>query len=264
MANLHIIGNASSSPPALGACSSYLVVDGGTRLLLDCGPGAVPQLMAVASPYDLDAIVISHMHTDHFLDLLTLNMALLSGKEAGVAYPKLPIPLILPPGALETLDGCFAALARGVTGTLASRWRESYAAREHDGGETVEVGPLRITFVGPMKHATTCYGVRVQSSTGVLGYTGDTAYCEAAVAVGKDADLLLSECTLMEFDAPRSATHLSAPELGRIAREAGCKHVLATHISRQDDDWRAGLAARIRSEFAGEVTVVRNGDGFRF
>ncbi len=260
-ATLQIIGNGTPAPGADGACSSYLVRTGQAQLLLDCGPGSLPKLRAATSVRDLSCIVLSHLHTDHFVDILAMNVALRSAEHGRGGPSERPIPLLVPPGGLATIEACFAALGVGVSGTLASRWRESFAAREYDPAETVTVGDLTVRFVGPTKHATICYGTRVEHEGSVLGYTGDTAFCEAAIEVGRDADYLLSECTLLEA-GPSSATHLCAAELGQVARSSGCHHLHVTHIPRQDPQYRAELEARIRMEYSGPLTIVSLGDTF--
>jgi len=73
-ATLSIIGNSAGIPAPGGACSAYLVQTPATKLLLDCGPGALPRLRTQLRMREIDGIVISHMHTDHFLDLLALNV----------------------------------------------------------------------------------------------------------------------------------------------------------------------------------------------
>src|SRR4029077_6322872 len=71
---LHVLGCAPASGNPGEACSGYLVSAGGSRILLDCGPGVLSSLLARdAAP--LDAIVLSHLHYDHVADLIPLGFA---------------------------------------------------------------------------------------------------------------------------------------------------------------------------------------------
>ena len=71
MMRLEVLGSWAGSPGANGACSGYLLADGDTKILFDCGPGVVPVLQEHVEPDDVSAVFISHMHADHSLDLLT-------------------------------------------------------------------------------------------------------------------------------------------------------------------------------------------------
>ena len=71
MMRLEVLGSWAGSPGAGSACSGYLLADGDTKILFDCGPGAVPVLQEHVEPDSVSAIFISHMHADHSLDLLT-------------------------------------------------------------------------------------------------------------------------------------------------------------------------------------------------
>ena len=262
---LDIAGNAGAAPGAGGACAGYLLRAQETTVLLDCGPGVVPHLRALLDTRAIDAIVISHMHADHWTDLLTLNVALRLEGFTGEAFapPTRRIPVWLPPGGAETVDTVFRALANNIRGSNAALYAEALELHEYDPGATTQIGAARIDFVGPTKHNALCYGMRVELGGLTLGYTGDTAYCPEAIAVGQNADVFLAECSLMER-GPLSETHLSAPELSVTAREARCKRLIATHFMRHDEAWRAALAERLRSAYAGPVDLVRPGDSFAF
>jgi ribonuclease BN (tRNA processing enzyme) len=70
---LTVLGRSPASPNPGEACAGYLVEGGGARLLVDIGPGVVSQLVRRHHPDELDAVVVSHMHADHVLDLVTLR-----------------------------------------------------------------------------------------------------------------------------------------------------------------------------------------------
>jgi ribonuclease BN (tRNA processing enzyme) len=264
MATLTILGTASAAPPAGGACSAYLVSTPSANVLLDIGPGSLPQLRAAVDVHDLDAIVISHMHTDHFLDLLALNVARLTQpgmRMAGGAPWRLPV--YLPPGGRATVEACFAALQVNVSGTMSARYGEHLELIEYDPAATLRVADLAISFVGPTKHSQLDYGIRVATSRGsILGYTGDTAYCDAAIEVGRRADLFLAESTLAE-PGPASETHTCAAELAAMAEAARPGQLVATHFLSHDEAYLGAIEERLR-DVSMPRTLARIGATFDF
>jgi len=254
---LSIAGDSGGAPLAGGACAGYLLRGEGTSILLDCGPGTVPNVRSCLDTRMLDGIVISHMHSDHWTDLIALNIAL--RMEEFTTEPKAParrIPVWLPPGGAETAEAVFRALTVNVRGSSADSFRETLDLHEYDPDTTIRIGAARVTFVGPTKHSTLCYGMRVELGGLTIGYTGDTAYCPEAIAVGQDTDVFLAECSLLER-GPLSETHISAAELGEVAALARCKRLIATHFLRGDEPWRAALIERLRRAYAGPLNLVR-------
>lgn len=254
---LAIAGDSGGAPLAGGACAGYLLRGQGTNILLDCGPGTVPNVRSFLDTRTLDGIVISHMHSDHWTDLIALNIALRMEEFVDTPRPPArPIPVWLPPGGAETAEAVFRALTVNVRGSSATSFRETLDLREYDPDKTFHIGAARVTFVGPTKHSTLCYGIRVELGGLTIGYTGDTAYCPEAIAVGQDADVFLAECSLLE-PGPLSDTHISAAELGETAALARCKRLIATHFLRSDEPWRAALIERLRRAYAGPLDLVR-------
>ena len=97
---LHVLGCAPASGNPGEACSGYLVTAGGSRVLLDCGPGVLSSWLARdAAP--LDAIVLSHLHFDHVADLIPLGYAHTFGLAGDWKAPALHAP----PGGVERLTG---------------------------------------------------------------------------------------------------------------------------------------------------------------
>ncbi len=126
---LEILGNWAGSPGAAGACAGYLVTEGNTKLLLDCGPGVVPSLQRNHRCADLSGIVISHMHTDHSLDLLTLAYRLIRFSwrfEVAGEGEKRRIPLFLPPGGRAVLAHLVAAFGRPGSEKMADPFASAF------------------------------------------------------------------------------------------------------------------------------------------
>ena len=118
-----VLGKSPSWQDADGACSGYLVEEDGVHLLLDCGNGVFAKLRRFVDYVDVDAVVISHLHADHFLDLVPFSYALTYaprqqpvpvGGWPGTDNPARPT-LHAPPGARRAVPP--RASARGATRT---------------------------------------------------------------------------------------------------------------------------------------------------
>jgi len=268
---LRILGSSGGCPGPGRACSGYLVGDEHTRLLLDCGPGVVSVLRSVEDYARIDGIILSHMHPDHYLDLVPysygLMMDLVSSGEGE------PIPLYLPPGGSATLGSLDVALGHagwelpddGRFGpgcpALARRFRESggllqaiFAVREYLPGDEFELGGFRLSF-HPVDHTVEAFGMRVRCGGGVLAYSGDTRAFPGLVEMADGADILLCDSTVSRSDNTTFGGHMSAAEAGRVAEEAGVKRLILTHVYGEGQ--RRELLRREASGcFAGPVEVA--------
>jgi ribonuclease BN (tRNA processing enzyme) len=240
--------------PLGAACSSYAVSGPSALMLLDCGPGAVERLWERGLAERIDAIVISHMHMDHMLDLLPF-----SGEVTQMALrerrPERPLPaLYLPRGhGPEVL----ATLSTAV-GSDFARFRESFDLREYDERDTIEVRGLTVTFA-PTAHAQPCYSPRVSDGRGSLVYGADSAYSEELIPHAAEVDLLLLEATYLDA-GPELARdgHMNGEQAGELAHRAGARRLLLTHIGPWPERNAENLR-RARGRFAGEVELVTAG-----
>ena len=143
-----VLGKSPAWQDAGGACSGYLVEEGGTTVLLDCGSGVFGKLRELIDYTEVDAVVITHVHADHFIDLVPYSYALLLtprqqpvpvAGHPGTDDPARP-RLIVPPGARQTF--------RTVVGAWGDEEliEQAFAIEEYDAGSTVEIGPLTATF----------------------------------------------------------------------------------------------------------------------
>jgi ribonuclease BN (tRNA processing enzyme) len=228
---LTILGRSPATPNPGEACAGYLVEGDGSRVLVDIGPGVVAQLLQRHHPDELDAIVVSHMHADHMLDLVTLRYV----------YPWRTRPreerlrVILPPGSADQM----LDLAKGVGN--ARHFEDSFRLSEHDGSAPVAFGGLSLTPI-ETQHYIPCWGFRIESDGKRLAYTADTAPCGGLVDLADGPDLLLSEATLRSLDEdaapPEPRGHLTPAEAGEAAREGGARRLMLTHLPvNGDGDW---------------------------
>jgi ribonuclease BN (tRNA processing enzyme) len=254
-----VLGKSPSWQDAGGACSGYLIETDESRVLLDCGNGVFGKLRERLDYTEVDAVIISHLHADHFLDLIPYSYALIYAPKQqpvpvhiwkGTDKPARP-RLIAPPGAAETFRRVVGAW--GNDDLIESAFRiEEYAA-----GDTVEVGDVRATF-HPVPHFVETFAVRISAdNSGEIAYSADTRPSDDVVEFARDADLLIIEATLPRPERTGLRGHLTPEEAGEHGRRAGAKRVVLTHISDElGDDW-----AREEGErgFGGSVEIAEEG-----
>ena len=247
---LTIVGKSPAWQDAGGASSGYLVEEDGARLLLDCGSGVFGRLRDRIDFLSVDDVLISHMHGDHFLDLISFSYGLLYSPRQLAAERVRPM-LHLPPGGtavLRTLIGTFAE---------ADLVERAFAVREYDPAAELSIGGLRVRFA-EVPHFVTTYAVDLTGHDGArLTFSADCGPNEALVALARDTDLLLVEATLADAPAGASSGHMSAAEAGSHAARAGAARMLLTHFS-DEYDATAVLAAAART-FSGPIDAARPG-----
>jgi ribonuclease BN (tRNA processing enzyme) len=245
---LTILGRSPAAPNPGEACAGYLVEGGKARVLVDIGPGVVAQLLTRHHPDELDAVVVSHMHADHMLDLVTLRYV----------YPWRARPhderlrVVMPPGSADQL----LELARGVGN--ARHFEDSFRLSEHDGSSALAFNGLTLTPIETV-HFIPCWGFRVEADGRKLSYTADTGPCGALADLADAADLLLSEATLRSLDEdaepPEQRGHLLPAEAGEAARLGGSKRLMLTHLPVEDDASEARRAAA--DAFGADVEIAQ-------
>ena len=258
-----VLGKSPSWEDAGGACSGYLIEDGTTTLLLDCGNGVFSKLRLFRDYTELDAVIISHLHADHFLDLIPYAYALTYAPRQqpvpvdrwpGTDCPACPV-LHVPPGAQQ--------LFRRVVGAWGNEdlIENAFQLREYDPASEIEVGPIRITFQ-PVPHFTETFAMSISSTNGSgrIVYGADSSPTEALTEFAREADLMLVEATLPRPERTGMRGHLTPEEAGGHAKEAAAKRLVLVHISDElDADWARDEAAQA---FGGPVEVATEGAVF--
>lgn len=220
---LTILGSSPASPWAGGACSGYLIQEKDLALLLDCGTGAMANLRKHFDYRKLSAVVISHMHPDHFFDLIPLRQGLKYEPYNGTVARPL---LLLPPGGRRVLEDI--ALALGNPSTF---FDDTFEVTEYGSMNSFALSPLTFHFI-PVPHYIPSHAISIEA-TKKLTYSADTGPNEALIKFTGDADLFLCEATLLdEGEDPIMRGHLTAREAGSIARNASVKQFLVTHYWR--------------------------------
>lgn len=236
---LVVLGNQSPYPGPGGACSGYLVRGEGS-VLLDCGSGSLANLARHLPLWQLDAVVLSHLHGDHYADLLVLRYAIQTARAKG--WRPGPLPVYGPPEPFSVWD------------TLP--YKDNLVLHPWQPGQTLDLIGLHWQCQ-EARHSILALSVAVTDGRKRLVYSGDTAYHPGLVELAGGADLLLTEATLQEEDAAAALAqgHLTARQVGRLAKESGAKRVLLTHL------WAGYDPARTLAEAESEVAelAVLNG-----
>jgi ribonuclease BN (tRNA processing enzyme) len=214
---LVVLGASGTWPNPDTATSGYLVQQDGFNLWMDSGTGTLANLQQHIELGAIDAIVISHEHPDHFVDLYPAFYAWHYGE---LGEPGLPV--FVPTGFAQTLADVVS-----IDSQIAMR--AAFSLTELAPGESFEVGPFRVR-TEPMAHlGLPALGFRIQSDDTVLAYTGDTGPTHHIEALARESDLFLSEATWQ--DRPDLLPfHLSARQAAIHAREAGVARLVLTHI----------------------------------
>jgi ribonuclease BN (tRNA processing enzyme) len=249
---LTVVGCSGSLPSARSAASCYLLEAAApagpppVRVLLDLGSGALGPLQRLVDPHDLDAVLLSHLHPDHFLDLCGLYVAL--------RYDPLRppggrlLPVYGPPGTADRV--------REAYGNDPGRLEEVFDIREWSDGEPVRLGVLTVTPVR-VNHPVESYGLRAEAGGCVVAYTGDTDACPALLDLARDADLLLAEASFQEGRESARDLHLTGLRAGQAAADAGARRLLLTHLPPWTDP--EVVLAEARSAYAGPLAAVAAG-----
>jgi len=245
-ARLIVAGSSSSIPRPDRACSSYLVDDGETPIVLDLGTGAFSNLRRHVDYDGLGAVVISHMHADHFIDLIPLRYAL----KYGLRRRREKLPVHLPPGGLTLLRNLVDAFPSEPGEFL----DDVFALSEYDPSQPLAIQGATLRFA-QTAHYIPAFAVRWQRSGASVTYSADTAPDERVVALARETDVFLCEATLRHGEVePGVRGHSSAAEAAAMARDAGVRRLVLTHYGEESTS--ADLDQSARELFPGEILIA--------
>lgn len=287
MLRVTLLGTAAARPTVGRNPSALAVQREGELYLLDCAEGTQRQIMRFGTGFGIRAILVTHMHADHFLGITGLLRTMgLQGREEA-------IEIVGPPGSSDLLR---TAVNLGmdrvpfpveiVEMAPGDRRREEgydleafdvqhrvravgYALREHPRPGRFDVERARALGVpeGPLfgrlhRGEAVEAGGRIVEPGDVVGaprpgrlvvYSGDTRPCRTVVDAARGADLLVHDATFTEDDAVRAREtfHSTAREAAQVARDAGVRRLLLTHLSARHADAPHHLEREARVVFPG-------------
>ncbi len=248
-----VLGSSCSIPRPGRACSSYLLQYGGTTVLADLGTGAFANLLAHGSLADLDAVVVSHMHADHFLDVIPMRYALKYGKVRTSGK----VALYLPPDGANLLRRLTGAFHRESTDDFMG---EVFDIRSYDPHATLAIGDIAVRFARTHHYIET-YAMRFEAGGKSVTYSADTAPDDRVTELARETNLFICEATLSlagESEIPLG--HSSARQAAQMAGAAAVERLLLTHYPATLD--AAAMAADAREMFSGSLQVAD--DGFSY
>lgn len=240
---LTVLGCYGPYPAAGGACSGYLLEEGEYGVLIDCGSAVLSRLQRHLKPWELEAVLLSHLHLDHTADLMVMRYALDYGHTRGLM--RRPLPLYSPPEPAPELQRLL--------------YKELFEPVSLSAAEPLQIGPFHFTFLETI-HALPCLAMRIETEKGVLVYSGDTEYFDGLIELAAGADLFLCEANFQEKDMAASPlNHLSAAGAARIAARAGVKRLLLTHLHPER---RPALSLEEAREHYAAAETAREGESY--
>jgi ribonuclease BN (tRNA processing enzyme) len=232
---LTVLGcSGSFGGPGGAACSGYLLQSGDTSIWIDCGNGTLGHLQDRLDVEKLTAVVLTHGHPDHCVDIYGLHVLLRYGLEIE------NLPVFAPAG----LEGFLLSLVHDFGNTF--DWNAV------GDGDTARVGDVTLGF-SRTDHPPPTYAVEARADGRRMIYTADTGPGWTVGAFDPGADLVLSEATYLHDNRP-APIHLSAKQAGDAAREARAERLILTHLWPLNDP---DIAAKEGAEaFRAPVTLA--------
>jgi ribonuclease BN (tRNA processing enzyme) len=230
------------------ACSAYLIRDGDFAFSLDFGTGAFANMRGYVDYDRLDAVIISHMHADHFLDLIPLRYAVRYGAKRRSGR----LPVWMPPGGIAMLRSITNAFAKEGKGDFLD---EAFEMREFDPARPLALGPGQLRFAHTT-HYITSFAIRYERAGSSITYSADTAPDARVVELARGTDVFLCEATLLAGEVEHGGIrgHSSSAEAAQMATDAGVGRLVLTHYS--EDAKAADLADSAKRNYAGEIIVA--------
>jgi ribonuclease BN (tRNA processing enzyme) len=229
--SITVLGCAGTWASADSPCTGFLVTDGTTRIWLDCGPGTMTTLQRHCSLTDLDAIVVTHEHPDHCMELPVIRNAYQHGLDHR------DMPLYAPRGVFGTLEKLVGS--RGIT--------PAFLPKLIGDRSVARIGGLRLSF-SRTDHPVETLAVRVDDEaggTGSIGYSSDTGPGWSLAALGPGLDVAVVEATFLAGETGEAeAVHRTAAQTGADAKAAGIGRLVVTHVPPTGD----GEAHRAEAE----------------
>lgn len=220
---LTILGFSPPYPNPNIATSSYLLRSGDDVILIDCGHGAASKLLQVTKPSNLTRIIISHMHPDHFYDLIPLRNVFFKNNLK-------KIPLLLPPGGLKILLNVVKA-----TELPDNYMSDFFSMSEYDPNQLLKLDSVEVSFLKTV-HPINTYAMSFleRSTNKKFVYTSDTATFPELIGFCKNSDLMFIECTDVQVPQNIKRWHLSPIEVSEIFNQTQAKKTVITHFETKD------------------------------
>lgn len=206
-------------------------------LVVDFGASALPALKGLAlEPNRIDAVVLSHLHGDHFggLPFFLLDAQLLARRDR-------PLLIAGPPGTRDRLDAALEVFFPKSTG---SKWKYEWRVEEIPVGvETDVLGHAVVTAEVIHQSGAPSTALRLSDGRRTFAYSGDTEWTDGLLAIARGADLFVCECY---NDVGKLSGHINWEMLKARLTDLGARQVMLTHmnptmLARLDEVRQAGV-----------------------
>ena len=234
MFELTVLGKYGPYPKAGGACSSYLMGCGNAKILLDAGCGSFANLRRHMDFRDLDAIIISHLHSDHISDLLVMRYAVQVNQTP-------PFALYLP-GTPGNMHEIFAA-------------EKAFKTESIRDGMRINIKDAQISF-RRMTHSVEGYAVKIKYRNQVFVYSGDTSQNDSLAAFAGGCDLLLADAQFLSSNLPSNPPHMSSAQAAAAAKKAGAKKLMLSHMNPEQDE--EAVLTEAKAVFENSIVAEEN------
>lgn len=227
----------------MGNTTSILIDAEHYNLILDAGNGFAQVYKYIN--YDKPAyIYISHFHLDHIIGLHTLQLN---------KFTK-GLTIVVQEGCTQTLRGF---LAKPYTTPLEN---QPFSIQILEFPRDNEKLPFKAQYL-QMNHPVPTFGIRAEIDAKVIAYTSDTSYCENAVTLAKNADLLIAECAFKPGESYKNSPHLNPQDVANLAKNSGAKKTVMMHFeARRYPDLTSRIEAeRIAQEIYPEIYYSTDG-----
>jgi len=238
---LTVLGYWAPYPRAGEACAGYLLRTASSRVLLDCGHSVFSILQKYQDFRELDAVIISHFHPDHYVDLYALRHAIRGAIFQGRRLT--PLRLLIP----------------AQPEAVFRYWNDTEEFAVEAISDATQVGDIHFRFF-PSVHSMPGFYIQAEDPLGRrLVYSADTDYVEGKLSIAERANLFLVEASILEKDRAyaRKALHLTAREAGQWAAQCQVDKLVLTHFWPEYD--LRDIAGEAQAEFNGNMELAREG-----
>jgi len=237
-----VIGYWGAYPEKNEATSCFLIEEGDTKIILDCGSGSVSQLQNFIDLSDVDAVVLSHYHHDHIADIGVLTYS----RVVDMNLNKTEVPLAIYAHCDD--DHSFQKLAKPPYTNV----------QPYDSVNPINIGPFTIYFE-KTTHPAPCYAMKVYSTetNKFFVYTADTTFEEKLIPFSMNTDLLIAETSFYAHQAAGDFGHMNTVDVANLANQSQAKEVLLTHLPHFGDHQQ--LVDEVSDRYKENVTRAKTG-----
>jgi len=217
--SISVLGSSGSYASIDNPCTGYLLRSAEATVLLDCGPGTMGPLQRVIKPSDLTAVVITHCHPDHWIELPVLRNVF------KFFHPVDRMPVY---GTAQTREMDLAVNVGSPDRVDPIDWTVI------DSSSKLQLGDMGWSF-SRTDHSVETLAVRVDVGSVSFAFTSDTGPGWSVAELGTGIDLAICEASHLSDREDQGIPHTSARQAGRAANAAGVGRLVLTHLMPGSD-----------------------------